>query len=154
MYAPLFFYLKYNNSKMIRLIATIDSLRGIVEEPNDKIKAFVDKKVGKSTRVYAHVGNSKDSQDMLEREVHDFPSFRNVWITGDSTAFEQFLDRATELYIIQINGMLRCDTEFPAFESKFALVGKSAIKKENGTEYQYQMWKNKSLLTARDAQES
>lgn len=45
-----------------------------------------------------------------------------------------------ELYITQVNGTFHC-TKFP-FEEKFTLVRKSAIHKENGTEFQkWQVWK-------------
>lgn len=162
---------------MIRLIAAIDLLRGVANEqgipwdlPSDH--AYYVNKVskGKILMGYGTYINHKDTlhgrteyvatshleplRDGFER-VEDIDAFfaQNslTWVLGGSQLFESLLDKADELYITQVNGDFKCTKFFPAFESKFVLTGKSKILKENGTEFQYQVWKNKRLLTAAES---
>ena len=163
---------------MIRFIAAIDSLRGIADDkgipwslPSDH-DHYV-KKVSKgrilmgygtylahSETLHGHTEYVATSHLEPLREgfkrVEDIDAFINskalTWVLGGSQLFDSVLDKADELHITQVNGSFGCTKFFPAFEEKFVLVKRSAIKKENGTEYQYQVWKNKRLLSASDLQ--
>lgn len=165
---------------MIRFIAAIDLMGGIATDdgipwnlPSDH-EHYV-KKVSKgrilmgygtylnhSRTLHGHTeyvatARSKPLREGFKR-VSDVDSFLSesplTWVLGGSQLFSQYLDRADELHITQINGDFNCTKHFPSFEKKFTLVAKSPIKKENGTEFQYQVWKNNRLLTARDSEKS
>ena len=159
---------------MIRLIAAIDLLRGIADEngipwnlPSDH--DYYIKKVSKGRILIGYntyVAHKETLHDRTEyvatrrsealREgfklVHDTHKFLAqdtlTWVLGGSHLFESTIDQADELYITQVNGDFNCTKFFPKFEDKFVLIKRSAIQKENGTEFQYQVWKNKRLLTA------
>lgn len=165
---------------MIRFIAAIDTFRGLAD--NDGIPwdlpsdyQYYTKKVSRgrilmgygtylahSQTLHGHTEYVATSHLQPLREgfkrVEDIDTFLNskslTWVLGGSQLFESLLDRADELYITQVNGNFHCTKFFPAFEEKFTLVRKSAIHKENGTEFQYQVWKNKRNLLTTDLQQS
>ena len=158
---------------MIRLIAAIDSLRGIANEegipwdlPSDS--AYYKKKVsrGKILMGYGtylnhasplHNATEYVATSRLEplrdgfKAVADIDLFLNqgglTWVLGGSVLFESALPYADELYITQVNGNFHCTKFFPSFEKDYVLVKKSSIKKENGTEFQYQIWRSKRLAS-------
>lgn len=113
-------------------------------EVNETITAHKEKKIGASKALQ---GDETLKSDVLS-------SKEKTWVTGDSRLFQALIERADLLYITQVNGVFDCDEEFPSFESKFALIKRSSIQKENGTEFQYQVWKNRKLLSAANLQES
>lgn len=165
---------------MIRFIAAIDLMGGIATDtgipwnlPSDH-EHYV-KKVSKGRILmgygtylnhsstlhgrteYVATTRSEPLRDGFEA-VHDVDTFLSekalTWVLGGSKLFNAYLDKADELYITQVNGDFNCTKHFPSFEKKFTLIAKSCIKKENGTEFQYQVWKNNRLLTARDSEKS
>lgn len=162
---------------MIRLIAAIDLLRGIADDngipwnlPSDH--AYYVKNVSKG-RVLMGYGTYENHADTLHgrteyvatsrleplrsgfEAVHNVDSFVKqkglTWAIGGSKIFESLIDKADELYITQVNGDFECTKFFPAFENKFTLVSRSKIYKENGTEFQYQIWRSNKLLRTADS---
>jgi len=161
---------------MIRLIAAIDLMRGVADNngipwdlPSDH--SYYVKKVAKGRvlmgyntyEMHKAILHSKPeyvatSHSELLRDgflaIHDTDTFLKentlTWVLGGSKLFESTIDVADELYITQVNGDFKCTKFFPSFENKFVLISKSVIKKENGIEFQYQIWQNKRLLTTGD----
>lgn len=162
---------------MIILIAAIDSLRGIADDkgipwdlPTDKEyyrKKIKNEVVLMGRRTYkSHdepLSNktnyvlTSSSEPLREGfvAVDDIDTFLSenptVWVIGGQGVFEAALPYADELYITQVNGMFGCTKFFPSFEGEFTLVSKSKIKKENKTEFQYQVWKANRLASLYDA---
>lgn len=157
---------------MIKLIAAIDFMRGIADEqgipwnlPSDH-KYYVNK-VSKG-KVLMGRGTYKNHAKPLHNKteyvattrseplrqgfeaVHDIDTFLNqkalIWVLGGSQLFEATIDKADELYITQVCGDFNCTKFFPEFSNKFYLHSRSKIHKENGIEFQYQVWKNKKYL--------
>lgn len=155
---------------MIKLIAAIDSLRGIATEtgipwdlPSDK--DYYKKKVSTGGRILMgyntylnHPTTITDRPEYVLTShteplrhgfiaVHDIDSFfklnPNVWVLGGSGVYEAALPYADELYITQVCGMFNCTKFFPSFGEQFELMSTKKIKKENGIEFQYQVWENK-----------
>lgn len=157
---------------MIRFIAAIDSMRGIANKngipwdlPSDH-KYYVDK-VSRGQILMGH-GTYLNHQNLLHggpeyvatsrskalREgfvpVKDIQAFLNnnrlIWVLGGSKLFESLIAQADELYITQVDGDFHCDRFFPSFEKDFFLAGKSKIKRENGIDFQYQIWRSNRYL--------
>lgn len=163
---------------MIRLIAAIDSLGGIADDrgipwdlPSDK-KYYQDKIRDKV--VLMGRGTYETHLTPLGREnyvltshreplragfkaIGDLDTFLNqnssVWVIGGSEIFEMLLPYADELYITQVEGNFNCTKFFPSFGNDFIEVNKSKIFKENGTRFQYQIWKSNRLITSADYEE-
>lgn len=158
---------------MIRFIAAIDLMRGIADDngipwdlPSDH--EYYVKKVSKG-RVLMGYNTYSAHQNTLHgkteyvattrseplregfKAISDTDAFLQqntlTWVLGGSQLFESLIDKADELYITQVNGDFNCTKFFPSFENKFVLVKRSPIQKENGTEFQYQIWRAKRLLT-------
>ena len=160
---------------MIRLIAAIDTMRGIANEkgipwdlPSDKkyYKEKIREKIvlmGKGTYethskplgranyvLTSHVEPLRagfhaigDIDTILRQNL-------DIWVIGGSKIFELMLPYADELYITQVEGDFNCTKFFPSFGDNFVEVDKSKIHKENGTRFQYQIWKSKKLTTSSD----
>lgn len=167
---------------MIRLIVAIDSLRGIADDngipwdlPSDT--AYYRKKVSQFGKILMGYGTYKHRQQTIQPNtteyvavshfkplrtgfecVDDIDSFleqnNEVWVLGGSQLFESLIDKADELYITQVNGDFNCTKFFPRFENKFVLTKKSRIHKENGIEFQYQVWKPKELFDFRQTRDN
>jgi dihydrofolate reductase len=165
---------------MIRFIAAIDSLRGVANEqgipwdlPTDT--AYYRKQVssggkilmGYNTYKYGNHAqtikpNSTEYVAMSHVEplragfeaVDDVDSFlkRNelVWVLGGAGLFASTLQHADELYITQVCGDFGCTVFFPAFEHDFFLYKRKKIMRENGIDFQYQIWKNKKYAVHED----
>lgn len=78
--------------------------------------------------------------------VHDLDKYmkeldRDIWIIGGGQIFAQTLDRATELYLTQIDADFDCDVFFPEYEAKFHKVSESEPHQENDVTYRFQVWK-------------
>lgn len=159
---------------MIRLIATIDLMRGIADDngipwnlPGNH--EYYVKKVSKgrvlmgyntylahsatlhSKIEYVATSRSEPLREGFECVEYIEPFLAEntlTWVLGGSALFKSAIEFADELYITQVNGDFKCTKFFPKFEDRFYLVKRSVIKKENGTEFQYQIWKNKKFLMA------
>ena len=81
--------------------------------------------------------------DKLELDsISEYINNRKTYIS-DVGKFSTLIKDADELCIIQVSAILDCDNFFPSFEKDFILVKKGSIKRENGIEYQPQIWKRK-----------
>lgn len=96
---------------MIKLIATIDLLRGIAQVDLPSVAEYQEKKI------------------------------KNGGLISDPDRFDELIEQADELYITQLCSDLDCKKFFPHFENDFRLAKKSPIKRENGLEYQHQLWR-------------
>lgn len=165
---------------MIKLIAAIDSLCGIATDsgipwdlPSDhqyyvskvasgKILMGYNTYLEHSSTLYDRPEYVLTSRSEPLREgfiaVSDLDTFlkqnRDTWVLGGSAIFEAALPYADKLYITQVNGIFDCTKFFPSFGEDFFLCEKGKIKKENGVEFQHQIWKSKKLATTNSYAES
>lgn len=146
---------------MIKLIAAIDSVRGIAKEGSapwgsPAYSAYYKKKTSSGLILSDESGRMTLSKALggdleLKTDVDTFlQQRRNVWLVGSSELYNTAINYADELYITQLNGVFGFDEEFPSFENDFVLYSKSKIKRHNGTEYQHQVWKRKSIYLHED----
>jgi len=154
---------------MIRLIAAIDSLRGIADNsgipwsiPSDS--AYYKKKVTEGGKIvmgyntYLNHASTLTNRPEYVLTSHTealragFIPFTSVdtfmqtnshiWVIGGQGVFEAFLPYADELYITQVDGDYNCTKFFPSFGEQFEQVSRSKILQENGYVFQYQIWRN------------
>ncbi len=129
---------------MLKLIVTIDSLRGIVESPNEDIEQYISSKLAGRTSVYARNGHlqavlgSQDEKSYIESLAN---SEGLIWLRGGSELFELALPYAKEIIIIQLNGVFEVKEYFPHFEDTFYMEKRKPIREKDGLMYQFQLWK-------------
>ena len=106
---------------MTKLIATIDLLRGIAEVDLPSVSVYQESKI------------------------------KSGGFISDPDRFDELIDQANELYITQLCSDLDCKKFFPHFENDFRLTKRGSIKRENGLEYQHQVWRR--LTRAQNTEE-
>lgn len=160
---------------MIRLIAAIDSLRGIADNsgipwslPSDS--AYYKKKVSEGGKIVMGYQTYLNHSSTITRRpeyvltshtdplragfisITSIDTFLNqnsaVWVIGGQGVFEAALPYADELYITQVDGDFNCTKFFPSFGEQFQQVSRSKIKQENGILFQYQVWRNVKHLAS------
>lgn len=134
---------------MIKLIATIDSERGLCDLNLQGIKDYQMKMLVKS--------HSEALRHAFANEVDIegyFNTNRNIYALGGSKLYEQVFPYADQLFITQINGIYDCSTHFPCFEGNFVLIKRSRIHNENGIDYQHQLWLSKALAKSEDVRDT
>lgn len=129
---------------MIKIIVIIDSLRGIIESPNEDISQHVSKKLAGRTSIYAANGHLEALRGDLDIKTY-IESLKDseglVWVTGGSELFELALPYANEIIIVQLNGVFKCKEHFPHFEDTFFMEKRKPIREMDGLMYQFQSWK-------------
>lgn len=125
---------------MIKLIATIDSVRGIVQDRPDEIITIFNKKLDKHGRMTLYGAFS--DLGSLKRAIESASALEQpVWVLGNELELEMALPYAKELFIIQVNAVLDAPEFFPHFEDKFYMESRKPIQEVNGLMYQCQVWK-------------
>lgn len=157
---------------MIRLIAAIDSQRGLADEhgipwdlPGDK-KYFRDMTVHGEVlmgyRTYTEFDNPLPERTnyVLVRDgtklrqgflpVYDILDFvgrhPDAWIIGGAKVFNECLrlDVADELYLTELEGEFGCTKFFPSFRDKFEFKEKGNPITENGITYLFNVYRRKA----------
>lgn len=155
---------------MIRLIAAIDSKKGIANEkgipwhlPTDlgfyrqTIKegtillgygTYIEyKKTVPSRRNFVVTHHQEPLRKGFE-PVHNLGSVLgqlegDLWVIGGASIFEQTIGLADELYLTRVDGDFGCTKFFPPFENNFSLSEQSETKIENGISFRFEVWKIK-----------
>lgn len=156
---------------MVRLIAAIDSQRGIADDtgipwelPTDKAfyrkqletglilmgagtyKEHSSPSMGRPNYVVTH--HTEPLKDGFVA-VHDVDTFfakhqgELIQDIGGASLFEQTLKHADELVITQIDGDFHCTKFFPEFHDSFELLDQSDPVTENGVTFRFQTWHRK-----------
>lgn len=125
---------------MIKLIAIIDSVRGMVDNPPEELVAIVQNKIAKGGRVtlYTDLSSLSSIKSMIET-ADRLPS--PLWVLGNAVELEMAFPYAKELYIIQMDGVFESSQTFPHFEDTFYMVKRKPIQRVNGVQYQCQIWR-------------
>ncbi len=153
---------------MIRLIAAIDTKRGIAKGrlqpwyiPNDE-KYFLEQtskwggEVLMGSKTYEVIGHplanrknyvvSRDAVTVNGAEiVSDLDGFlksfeRDLWVIGGASVFEQALPYADELYLTEIQADFGCDQFFPDFTASFMPFGEDSLQEQNGFIYKFAVY--------------
>lgn len=125
---------------MIKLIAVIDSVRGMVVNPPDEIAAILKTKIEKHSTLTLYGGYT--GLDELERLIRTADKLEApVWVLGHATELKLALPYAQELHIIQMDGIFESQEEFPPFEATFYMEKRNPIRRADRIQYQCQVWK-------------
>lgn len=154
---------------MIRLIAAVDSSRGIADDngipwqgkiPGDV--RYYHQKIKNATTLIGY-GMYKELSSPLVNKVNHVASRRgeklrkgfvlvedatkflkaaqeDVWVLGGAALFDSTLKLADELYLTQLNEDFDCTKFFPNFKLAFKLQHESPVVKESGISYTFQTW--------------
>lgn len=126
---------------MIKLIATIDSLRGMYCDPSiPSIEKYQSK--------IASRGSVRAPGSVLDSITHNYVynQYKSViWARNGLKIQKELLEYVDELYITQLDGNFNCISHFPSFENDFFMVSKGKIKRENDVLFQHQVWRSKKV---------
>lgn len=159
---------------MIRLIAAIDSRRGLATAegipwrlPGDS--AYFREKtstgvvvVGRTTYLeFAAPLGEHENQVLthstsplrsgfrpvakLEDVMERFPH-EDIWVIGGAAVYAATIDGADELLLTQVRGDFRCTKFFPSYDA-FTLAEFSADHTENGVSYRFERWVPRSAAS-------
>jgi dihydrofolate reductase len=155
---------------MIRLIAAIDSRRGISTDsgipwtlPGDS--AYFREKTSSGLIVMGRA-----TYDEFAAPLHDRENFvlsrtssplrkgfsvvgslaelcaghpgEDVWVIGGAIVYAETLDRADELLLTQVTGDFGCTKFFPPYLAAFALQTKSEEHEEGDVTYRFETWRS------------
>jgi dihydrofolate reductase len=156
---------------MIRLIAAIDSKRGIanqsgipwslpadIEHFRNAIKGqpvlmgrgvyneLTNPFPGSPNYVLSHQTTELRDGFILVPDLQPFLSTHlddELWVIGGAQLYEQTISQANELYITKINKDFSCTKFFPEYEALFTMTSKSELMTENNVGYTFETWVKK-----------
>ena len=162
---------------MIRLIAALDSRRGIANDsgipwklPGDTAY-FHDKTatgvilMGRATYnefaaplherenfvLTAHPGPLRTgfrAISSLDQSVAENPG-EDIWIIGGATVFADTIAEADELLLTQVFGDFDCTKFFPPYQADFRLAAQDGERQDNEIAYRFETWKRLASNLAR-----
>jgi dihydrofolate reductase len=154
---------------MIRLIAAIDSQRGIATDtgipwtlPGDS--AYFRQKTSSGLIVMGRATYDEFAAPLHDRENFVFSTStaplrtgfsvvgsldqlraahpgEDVWVIGGSAVYAETIGQADELLLTQVMGDFGCTKFFPPYQTAFALESTSEEHREGGIRYQFETWR-------------
>jgi dihydrofolate reductase len=154
---------------MIRLIAAIDSQRGIATDsgipwtlPGDS--AYFREKTSSGLIVMGRATYEEFAAPLHDRENFVFSTTssplrkgfvvvgsleelraahpgEDVWVIGGATVYAETISQADELLLTQVTGDFACTKFFPPYLVTFALHSKSEEHQERGVSYRFETWR-------------
>lgn len=154
---------------MIRLIAALDSQRGIATDsgipwklPGDS--AYFRQKTEHGVIVMGRATYGEFAAPLHEEEnlvlttasgplrtgfraiadLHDLGAAHpdeDVWVIGGATVYRETIADAQELLLTQVLGDFHCTKFFPPYEGVFSLSSQSEDQRENGITYRFETWR-------------
>jgi dihydrofolate reductase len=166
---------------MIRLIAAIDSQRGIATAsgipwklPGDS--AYFRQKTQTGTIVMGRATYEEFATPLHDREnfvltttsaplragfraiadvaqLQTFVPGGDVWVIGGATVYRETIAGAAELFLTQVEEDFHCTKFFPPYADAFVLGSGSDDRRENGVTYRFETWRRpeRDLDTATEA---
>ncbi len=153
---------------MIRLIAAIDSRRGIATDsgipwklPGDT--AYFHEKTATGVILMGRATYDEFAAPLHEREnfvlttdsgplrsgfratgsldqlVADHPD-EDIWVIGGATVYAESIAAAEELLLTQVVGDFHCTKFFPPYEAEFRLAGRADDRRDGGITYRFETW--------------
>jgi dihydrofolate reductase len=156
---------------MIRLIAAIDTERGIANDsgipwnlPGDSAY-FRDKTrtglilMGRATYdefaaplhgrdnfvLTAQPGSLRAgfrSVSGLDQLSTDHPG-EDIWVIGGGSVYAETINDASELFITQVLADFNCTKFFPAYADRFVLATRSEDHEDGGIKYRFETWRHR-----------
>lgn len=153
---------------MIRLIAAIDSRRGIATDsgipwklPGDT--AYFHHKTASGLILMGSATYNEFAAPLHEREnfvltadpgplragfgavgsldqlVADHPD-KDIWVIGGATVYKGTIAEAQELLLTQVVGDFHCTKFFPPYEATFRLASEGNDRQDGGIRYRFETW--------------
>ncbi len=153
---------------MIRLIAALDSRRGIATDsgipwklPGDT--AFFHDKTASGIILMGRATYNEFAAPLHEREnfvltadsgllrtgfraigsldqlVADHPD-EDIWVIGGATVYAETIAEAQELLLTQVVGDFDCTKFFPPYEAEFRLAAEGDDRQDGGITYRFETW--------------
>jgi len=154
---------------MIRLIAALDSQRGIATDsgipwklPGDS--AYFREKTSSGLIVMGRATYDEFAAPLHGRENYVFTSAstplrhgfqvvasldqlraahpdEDIWVIGGATVYAETIGQAHELLLTQVLGDFGCTKFFPPFTGEFELESQSDNRQEGGVTYRFETWR-------------
>jgi dihydrofolate reductase len=153
---------------MIRLIAAIDSRRGIATDsgipwklPGDS--AYFHEKTATGLILMGRATYNEFAAPLHEREnfvltanpgplragfqpvssldqlVAEHPG-QDVWVIGGAAVYKETIAEGRELLLTQVVGDFHCTKFFPPYDAQFHLVAQGDDRQDQGTSYRFETW--------------
>jgi dihydrofolate reductase len=155
---------------MIRLIAAIDSQRGIATDSGIPWKLPGDSAYFREKTSHGLVVMGRATYDEFATPLHDRENFvfstattplrsgfqvvanldqlrdahpdEDIWVIGGATVYAETISQARELLLTQVMGDFDCTKFFPPYEDAFALESRSQDHQESGVSYRFETWRS------------
>jgi dihydrofolate reductase len=153
---------------MIRLIAAIDSRRGLATDagipwklPGDS--AYFREKTATGLILMGRATYTEFATPLHDREnfvlttrsgplragflavgsldqlAEDHPD-QDIWVIGGARVYEETILEGQELLLTQVAGDFQCTKFFPAYQAEFRLAAHDDARQEGGVSYRFETW--------------
>jgi dihydrofolate reductase len=154
---------------MIRLIAAIDSRRGIATDSGIPWKLPGDSAYFREKTSSGLIVMGRATYNEFAAPLHDRENFvlsttsstlrkgfgvvaslaelcaahpgEDVWVIGGAIVYAETMNQADELLLTQVTGDFGCTKFFPPYLAAFALQSKSEEHQEGGVSYRFETWR-------------
>ena len=76
----------------------------------------------------------------LDQLVAEHPD-QDIWVIGGATVYAETIGEADELLLTQVDGDFDCIKFFPPYDAEFQLATQSDDHQEGGITYRFETWK-------------
>jgi dihydrofolate reductase len=153
---------------MIRLIAAIDSRRGIATDSGIPWTLPGDSAYFRAKTSSGLIVMGRATYDEFAAPLHDRDNFvfstastplrkgflvvanlaqlcathpnEDVWVIGGASVYAETIGQADELLLTQVKGDFGCTKFFPPYRAAFTLQSQSEDHQEGGVTYQFETW--------------
>ena len=153
---------------MIRLIAAIDSRRGIATDSGIPWKLAGDTAYFREKTATGAILMGRATYDEFAAPLHERENFvlttdpgplrtgfraigsldqvvvdnpeQDVWVIGGATVYRETIAEAEELFLTQVVGDFHCTKFFPPYQDAFRLAAHGDDRQEGGITYRFETW--------------
>jgi dihydrofolate reductase len=154
---------------MIRLIAAIDSRRGIATDSGIPWKLPGDTAYFRQKTATGLIIMGRATYEEFSAPLHDTDNFvltrgtaplragfravtsvdqlrrahpdEDIWVIGGAGVYEETIGEAQQLLLTQVVGDFHCTKFFPPYRDSFELASQSADHAERGITYRFETWR-------------
>ena len=156
---------------MIRLIAAIDSQRGIATDSGIPWKLPGDSAYFRRKTATGLIVMGRATYDEFAAPLHDGENYvlstttaplragfqtitglqqlraahpdEDIWVIGGATVYRETIDEADDLLLTQVLKDFKCTKFFPPYQADFELASQSADHREGGVTYRFETWQRR-----------
>ena len=156
---------------MIRLIAAVDSQRGIATDSGIPWKLPGDTAYFREKTASGLIVMGRATYDEFAAPLHGGENYvlsttttplrtgfqaitglqplraahpdEDIWVIGGATVYRETIGEADELLLTQVLKDFNCTKFFPPYEADFELQSRSADQNENGLTYRFETWQRR-----------